>query len=87
MDKYLSNFDKLVMIVMTIEEGFLSENLQEKKLALSKLTWYKSFVTPYAMHDNWRKKKRKRENFSKASEGPILTIPANMQPRLHISKE
>ena len=57
MDKYLSNFDKLVMIVMTIEEGFLSENLQEKKLALSKLTWYKSFVTQYAMHDNWRKKK------------------------------
>lgn len=37
MDKYLSNFDKLVMIVMTIEEGFLPENLDEKKLAFSKL--------------------------------------------------
>lgn len=48
MNKYLGNFDKLVMIVVTIEEWFLPKNLQEKKRALSKLISSKPFFTPFA---------------------------------------
>lgn len=72
---YLGNFDKLVMIVMTIKEWLLPKNLQERNIIMDDNEYIMDLSTNYNMLNGIH------------SSSITITIPANIQPRLHMSNE